>query len=60
LLPKGLSDRREIFFDATSRWSRLDGNPDFVLSGFSIDRLPAADRKDMLVLLDNYGYRQAR
>jgi len=55
-LPKGVSDRHEMIFDATSRWSMRDANPDFVLSGFCIDRLSAIDRKDMLVLLEEFGY----
>ncbi len=55
-LPKGLSDRQEISFEATSLWSRRDVNPDFVVSGFCIDRLSAVDRKDMLLVLDEYSY----
>lgn len=55
-LPKEMSDRPELIFNATSCWCKKDANPDFYLAGFEIQNLSMAERSDILHLLDEFSY----
>lgn len=55
-LPSEVSDQGEIVFTATSRWCKLDKNPDFYVTGFQIHELNAEGRKDILSLIDDFSF----
>jgi hypothetical protein len=56
-LPVEISEKTEILFDAESRWSKKDVNPEFYDTGFSIINLSYQDGRLIEQLIDDYGFR---
>lgn len=54
-LPNQMKERDEILFSATSRWCRIDVNPDFYLVGFQIDDFEPASRELVAALVRDFG-----
>ena len=55
-LPSLAGERNEIVFEAISRWSKKDSNPDFYLTGFEISRLSVSEEKENLQLLEEFSF----
>lgn len=55
-LPTSVCERGDLVFEATSRWSKKDANPDFYLTGFQIHNLDENDKVDILSLLDEFSF----
>ena len=55
-LPTSAYDRGDPVFNATSRWTKQDANPDFYLTGFQIHDLDDNDKVDILSLLDEFSF----
>ena len=56
-LPTSLKDRQEVIFTATSRWCRVDSNPDFHLAGFQMHDLEDQTKRLIATLISDFGYR---
>lgn len=54
-LPTALKDRQEVLFSATSRWCKLDANPDFHLVGFQMHDLELHTRQLIATLIREFG-----
>lgn len=54
--PTSGADKGELFFRATSRWSKKDENPDFFLTGFQIHDLKPEDQESILELLEEFSF----
>ncbi len=55
-LPSEVSEGGEIVFSATSRWCKLDRNPDFYVAGFQIHDLSADEKNNILCLIDDFSF----
>ncbi len=55
-LPSEITDRGEILFNATSRWSKKDANPDFYLTGYKIQNLSSSIKNNILCLIDDFSF----
>jgi len=55
-LPSQMKDADEVIFAATSKWCRVDTNPDFHLVGFQIHDLDQATRKVIAELIRDFSY----
>jgi hypothetical protein len=55
-LPTLMKDRNEIVFSATSRWCKVDSNPDFYVSGFQMHDLPLQKTELIKNLIRDFGY----
>jgi len=55
-LPTAFKDRQEILFSATSRWCKLDSNPDFHLAGFQMHDLEPQNKQLIAALIRDFGY----
>ncbi len=56
-LPVEIFEKSEIEFDAESRWTKKDVNPQFYDTGFSIINLTYQDGRLIEKLIDDYGFR---
>jgi hypothetical protein len=54
-LPNQMKERNKIIFSATSKWCKVDANPDFYLVGFQIDDLDSSTRDLVTALLRDFG-----
>jgi hypothetical protein len=59
-LPTQMKERNEIMFAATSRWCKIDANPDFFLVGFQMYDLDQANRDLILTLIRDFSYNEER
>jgi len=59
-LPTQMKERNEIMFDATSRWCKIDANPDFFLAGFQMYDLDQANRELIFALIRDFSYNEER
>jgi hypothetical protein len=55
-LPTTMKDRQEVVFSATSRWCKLDSNPDFYLVGFQMCGLEERTKNLIAALIRDFGY----
>ncbi len=56
-LPDGRYGVPDITFNAISRWTKPDINPDYLVTGFEIIRLGANERKIVRKLMDHFGFK---
>ncbi len=56
-LPEDIFDKSEIEFEAESRWTKKDVNPEFYDTGFAITNLSYTDGRLIEKLIDDYGFR---
>ncbi len=56
-LPVDVFEKTEIEFDAESRWTKKDINPEFYDTGFAIMNLSYTDGRLIEKLIDDYGFR---
>jgi hypothetical protein len=56
-LPVDIFEKTEIEFDAESRWTKKDINPEFYDTGFAIMNLSYTDGRLIEKLIDDYGFR---
>ncbi len=56
-LPVEIFEKSEIEFNAESRWTKKDVNPQFYDTGFYITDLSYADGRLIEKLIDDYGFR---
>jgi hypothetical protein len=55
-LPTTMKDRQEVVLSATSRWCKLDSNPDFYLAGFQMHDLEQQTKNLIAALIRDFGY----
>lgn len=56
-LPVEIFEKTEIEFNAKSRWTKKDVNPEFYDTGFSIANISSEEEKLLEKLIDDYGFR---
>jgi hypothetical protein len=56
-LPGNITGREEINFKARCLWSRKDFNPDFFVSGYTIEEITAKEAKTITALINQYGFK---
>jgi hypothetical protein len=56
-LPGNITGREEINFKARCLWSRKDFNPDFYVSGFTIEEISSKEVKTITALIHQYGFK---
>lgn len=49
-------EREDLLFNASCRWCREDGNPEFFLSGLQINSLAERERARLEELVRDYGF----
>lgn len=55
-LPKEVSGREEVVFEAVSRWCRQDENPDFYVVGFQIKDMGSETKESISHLIEEFGF----
>jgi len=55
-LPAQMKETQEVILTATSRWCKLDSNPDFYLSGFYLHDLNPETKKLIHSLIKEFSY----
>jgi hypothetical protein len=56
-LPGNITGREEINFKARCLWSRKDFNPDFYVSGYTIEEISSKEVKTITALINQYGFK---
>ena len=56
LLPDDRYGMRSLCFNAISRWTRPDVNPEYLVTGFEMIRLGSGERKVVRKLMDQFGF----
>jgi hypothetical protein len=56
LLPSGIYGRDHLDFEAESRWSKRDINPDFFDTGFQFTLIDPKDQEIINHLIEEYGF----
>jgi len=55
-LPSRIANKKELIFNATSRWCKQDVNPDFYITGFQIYEVDDEVTKYILRLIDELSF----
>ena len=55
-LPSRIANKKELIFNATSRWCKQDVNPDFYITGFQIYEVDEEVTKYILRLIDELSF----
>lgn len=56
-LPSQIANMEELIFNASSRWSKPDVNPDFFIAGFEIRDVDDAIITNIHSLMDDFSFR---